>query len=525
MLKANANRKSLNAIFGGIEENQFRYVTTCDCAKNAWDILQRIHEDTNLVKISKLKMLSTIFENLKMREEETIIIFNSKLMDIANQAFQLGKKYFDKILVQKTLRSLLRRFDAKVVAIEEGRDITTMRLDELMGSLQAYDMNLNPGRREEDIVMKAEATRSKELQHTIVTEDKAKDIINNRTTLPTVIKKAEVFRNFNAFASPVTTSIATPGESDCEVVTENDLLHGYELMLNKIVKMFTQNKSLAKELKVCQEKLNDAEKTINYMKKGKAKIDEISFKASVTQHNIETIKETSGVKKGKVEAGDKGFLMNYKECQVGHVTFGDGQKGQVVGKGTLMVPGYPRLKNILHVEGLKDRCVVYDEAGQYGLIGSRSSDNCYLLEKLEVCYNAFSNITEIWHQKLIHLNFINLMKIAEIEAVKGVPKLTKKEDGVCRPCQLGKKSRATHKVLQHIVTKRVSNWVDILKEKSDTFEAFKNLCMQLQNEKVCQIGKIVRIRNDHEREFENAQFAEFSKEHGIHHEFSATKTP
>ncbi|KAH7681548.1 Zinc finger CCHC-type protein [Dioscorea alata] len=140
MRRANANGKALNAIFGGLDENQFKYVATCKSAKEAWEILQTIHEGTNL--------------------EETIATFNAKLMDIANQAYQLGKKFSDK-----------KRFYAKVSAIEEARDITTMRLDELMGLLQAYEMNLNPKRKVEDFALKTEAIRQKELQQTVVTDN------------------------------------------------------------------------------------------------------------------------------------------------------------------------------------------------------------------------------------------------------------------------------------------------------------------------------------------------------------------
>lgn len=71
-------------------------------------------------------------------------MFNAKLMYIANQAFQLGKRYSDEKLVWKTFRYLPKRFETKVVAIEEACDITSMRLDELMGSLQGYEMNRNP---------------------------------------------------------------------------------------------------------------------------------------------------------------------------------------------------------------------------------------------------------------------------------------------------------------------------------------------------------------------------------------------
>lgn len=68
-------------------------------------------------------------------------------------------------------------------------------------------------------------------------------------------------------------------------------------------------------------------------------------------------------------------------------------------------------------------------------------------------------------------------------------------------------------------------WVDFLREKSDTFEAFKKLCKRLMKEKDTVIGKIVRIRSDHGTEFENSKFSSFCDEHGIKHEFSAPKTP
>ena len=70
-----------------------------------------------------------------MMKHETISDFNSKLCDIANEAFALGEKYSNTKLVRKTLRSLPKRFAYKVTAIEKARDVNTMKLDELMGSL------------------------------------------------------------------------------------------------------------------------------------------------------------------------------------------------------------------------------------------------------------------------------------------------------------------------------------------------------------------------------------------------------
>ena len=77
-----------------------------------------------------------------MKEEESISDFNSKICDIANEAFALGEKYSEEKLVQETLRSLPKRFAYKVTAIEEAKDVQNMKLDELMGSLRTFEMNL-----------------------------------------------------------------------------------------------------------------------------------------------------------------------------------------------------------------------------------------------------------------------------------------------------------------------------------------------------------------------------------------------
>ena len=91
---ATTNFKALNAIFASVDANQFKLISSCECTSDAWNILQTAHEGTPLVKISKLQMLATRFEDLRMMENETINDFNSKLCDIANEAFALGKKIF-----------------------------------------------------------------------------------------------------------------------------------------------------------------------------------------------------------------------------------------------------------------------------------------------------------------------------------------------------------------------------------------------------------------------------------------------
>ena len=96
-------------------------------------------------------MLASRFEDLRMLEDETISDFNSKLCDIANEAFTFGEKYSETKLVKKTLRSFPKRFTYKVVAIKEAKDVSTMKLDELMRSLQTFELNLNQNKKEKII--------------------------------------------------------------------------------------------------------------------------------------------------------------------------------------------------------------------------------------------------------------------------------------------------------------------------------------------------------------------------------------
>ena len=98
-------------------------------AKNAWEILKTAHEGTSKVKSSRLRLLTTKFENLKMMEGENIQDYYLNILNIANSFDSHGEKISDEKLVRKTLKSLPKRFDMKVTTIEEAQDISSMKVD------------------------------------------------------------------------------------------------------------------------------------------------------------------------------------------------------------------------------------------------------------------------------------------------------------------------------------------------------------------------------------------------------------
>ena len=87
-------------------------------------------------------MLTTRFDELKMREDESFDSFYGKLNEVVIGKFNLGEKMEDSKIVRKILRSLPESFRAKVTIIEESKDLNDIKVQELIGSLQTYELSL-----------------------------------------------------------------------------------------------------------------------------------------------------------------------------------------------------------------------------------------------------------------------------------------------------------------------------------------------------------------------------------------------
>jgi hypothetical protein len=72
----------------------------------------------------------------------------------------LGKKVSDVKLIKKILRSLPERFRIKVTSIEESKAIDSMKIEELVGSLQTYEYSLPPVKKAKGMAFKATKRKS-----------------------------------------------------------------------------------------------------------------------------------------------------------------------------------------------------------------------------------------------------------------------------------------------------------------------------------------------------------------------------
>ena len=77
-----------------------------------------------------------------MSDDECFDEFYAKLNDIVNSAYNLGKIYDQPKIVRKIFRSLTGDFRPKVTTIIESKDVDSILVDELVGSLQSYELDI-----------------------------------------------------------------------------------------------------------------------------------------------------------------------------------------------------------------------------------------------------------------------------------------------------------------------------------------------------------------------------------------------
>ena len=77
-----------------------------------------------------------------------------KLNEVVIGKFNLGEKRDDSKVLRKILRSLPESFCVKVTAIEESKDLDEIKIQELIGSLQTYELSLSSQRKSKSLTLK-----------------------------------------------------------------------------------------------------------------------------------------------------------------------------------------------------------------------------------------------------------------------------------------------------------------------------------------------------------------------------------
>jgi len=174
---------------------------------------------------------------------------------------------------------------------------------------------------------------------------------------------------------------------------------------------------------------------------------------------------------------DKSKFVKINFKQEGHVTYGDNNKGKILGRGTIKDKNNFLVHDVLYVEGLKhslsisqlcdkgyqvtfkpNSCeICLPNSKEVVLIGKRIN-NVYLLYIFSPtsigCFLSKHDESWLWHRRIAHIHMHHLNKLISKDLVIGLPKLKFEKDHLCEACQKRKKIKHSFKLKIIIFTSK-----------------------------------------------------------------------
>jgi hypothetical protein len=102
------------------------------------------------------------------------------------------------------------------------------------------------------------------------------------------------------------------------------------------------------------------------------------------------------------------------------------------------------------------KCEIRKE-GSWKLVATaaRTSSNIYVLSEIgnEKCCLGKEDESWLWHRRMGHMHFDNLVKVNKREAVREMPHITKPTNSLCKHCQQGKQTKTRFKSKEYSTTK------------------------------------------------------------------------
>jgi len=140
---AQPNAKCLNYFFCALKFEDYKIVSTCATGKEIWDRLCITYEGTNEGKQSRLNILLHDYELFRVKPSEIISDMYTRFTQVVTSLHALGREISNSEKVNKILRCLPSSYDAKITAITESKDLNIYSIDNLLGSLIAYDQGVS----------------------------------------------------------------------------------------------------------------------------------------------------------------------------------------------------------------------------------------------------------------------------------------------------------------------------------------------------------------------------------------------
>ncbi|KAI5314779.1 hypothetical protein L3X38_043955 [Prunus dulcis] len=437
--------KALGLIQGAVSEKIFPRISHEETSKGAWSILQQEFHGDKQVRSVKLQGLRREFEYTRMKDDESLTAYVTKLFDLINQMRSYGEELPRERIVQKLLISLPSTYDSICSVIEHSRDLNEIEVQEVVASLKSFELRLD--RHSENRTEKAFASLSVDAKQTKTGEQNSKQNKNWKS-------KGKKWDN------KASEGTKTP----CKHCGK---LHFGECRFKGKPKCYNCDK-LGHIAKDCYNKKTPQQ--VNYATQVEA-APTMFYASNASGVGVTRDEEIWYLDSGCSNhmTGKEDLLVDIDRNVTAKVEMGTRQLVEVTGKGTLVVEtkaGKRHIKEIMLVPRLKENLLsvghmiehgyylvfgdhkveIYNDSSHTNLVAKvqmkeNRSFPLKLQAEMHLAYRAgVDHSTDLWHRRFGHLNMSSLKLLKEQDIVVGLPEIKEVKE-VCEGCVLGKQSR------------------------------------------------------------------------------------
>ena len=560
------DKKALCLIHQGLDEDTFEKVVEARSAKEAWEKLRTSYKGADQVKKVRLQTLRGEFEALQMKEGELVSDYFSRVLTVTNNLKRNGEKLDDVRIMEKVLRSLDSKFEHIVTVIEETKDLEDMTIEQLLGSLQAYE---EKKKKKEDIAeqllkmridqKKEESGKSHQRRGGGQVRGRGRGYGNGRGWRPN--------EDNNNHRGGISTrgrgrGYQKPRYDKSSIKCYNCEKFGHYASECRAPK----NAKVEEKSNYVEERNHEEDMLLMAFKEdGKDDVHKWYLDSGASNHMC----------------GQRSMFVELDESKEGNVALGDESMMEVKGKGNILIRlkngDHQFISNVYYIPSMKTNILslgqllekgydirlkdnslsIRDQAGNLITKVPKSSNRMFVLNIqndmarcLKMCYKDES---WLWHLRFGHLNFGGLELLSKKEMVRGLPCINHPNQ-VCEGCLLGKQfkmsfpkesSTRARKPLELIHTDVCGpikprslgknnyfllfiddfsrkTWVYFLKEKSEVFANFKKFKALVEKES----GFVIKaVRSDRGGEFTSNEFLKYCEDNGIRRQLTVPRSP
>nr|GFA11143.1 zf-CCHC domain-containing protein/UBN2 domain-containing protein [Tanacetum cinerariifolium] len=134
------NNEAKIVLYNALPKKEYERIFMCKMAKDIWQSLLIIHQGNSQLKDNKINLLVQQYEQFTILDEESIDSGFARLNTIITSLKTLDEGFSSKNYVRKFLKALHPKWRAKVMAIEESKDLSSLALDELIENLKVHEV-------------------------------------------------------------------------------------------------------------------------------------------------------------------------------------------------------------------------------------------------------------------------------------------------------------------------------------------------------------------------------------------------